>query len=175
MTSHQTNTWLIDSEPWKNEPDDAVFEAHGLKCQISRISWSGHLCGYVGLPESHPWFGKEYSDSVKASRELIERQIDIDKVGAINVLCASTKGDDLAEACDIVSLVDVHGGLTYSQEGHGDLFGLWVFGFDCAHADDLLPVMAENGGAFDGSVYRDFEYVKRETEQLARQLAAVAA
>lgn len=164
----------MNYEPWKNEPDDAVFEAHGLKCQIRRVSWSGHLCGYVGLPESHPWFGKQYGDSVKASRELIERPIDIDKVGAINVLCASTKGDDIAEACDIVLLVDVHGGLTYSAEGGGELSGLWVFGFDCAHSGDLCPVTAEKYGSSVADVYRDFEYVKRETESLARQLAAVA-
>ncbi|WP_431068174.1 hypothetical protein [Ralstonia holmesii] len=162
-------------EPWKTEPNEETFEASGLKCQVRRMPRSGHLCGYVGVPDSHPWFRKGYSDSVVAPRELIERPIDVDKVGAINVFCAAFKGVDFAEACEIVLLVDAHGGLTYSEEGNGELAGLWVFGFDCAHAGDLCPLSAERYGSCDGDVYRDFAYVKAETVSLARQLAAVAA
>jgi len=120
---------------WKSEPDEESFESHGLKCQIKRIPILGHLCGYVGVPDSHPWFNNDYGD---------------------------------------VDDVDVHGGLTFSEHGHGDLFGLWVFGFDCAHSGDLLPDTFERYGyCTPGDQYRDFEYVKRETESLARQLAAV--
>lgn len=98
--------------------------------------------------------------------------MDIDKVGAINLFCANTPSE---EATSIVLLIDVHGGLTYSEQGVGELEGLWVFGFDCAHAGDLCPVTAEKYGDRGHETYRDFEYVKRETESLARQLAAVKA
>jgi hypothetical protein len=120
---------------WENEPDEAIFESDGFKCRIKRVPGMGHLCGYVGVPESHPWFNKNYDD---------------------------------------VDDIYVHGGLTYSEHGHSDLFGLWVFGFDCAHSGDLIPdSVMRYGICGQHDTYRDFEYVKRETESLARQLAAV--
>lgn len=36
-------------------------EATGLECRIWKQKY-GHLCGYVGLPEGHPLFGKNYDD-----------------------------------------------------------------------------------------------------------------
>jgi hypothetical protein len=158
-------------QTWKDEPSHEDFEAHGLKCRIRRVSWSGHLCGYVGVPKTHPWFGKGYDADVPASRALLERPIDVDKIGAINLLCA---GEPTEEATRIVLLIDVHGGLTYADEGVEHLEGLWVFGFDCAHSGDLCPVTAEKYGAHPFDVYRDFGYVKRETESLAAQLKAIA-
>lgn len=168
-------TTIKDGGPWANEPDNATFDAHGFKCEIRRVKSSGHLCGYVGVPNSHPWYGKQYNDRVKPPRDLIERPIDIDKIGAFNLFCASVIGDDIRESCEIVLLVDVHGGLTYSQQGDADLEGLWVFGFDCAHAGDLCPVTADRFGSCGDETYRDFAYVKSETESMARQLAAIAA
>lgn len=161
----------MNENAWEDEPDQEDFESHGLKCQIRRVSWSGHLCGYVGVPKSHPWFGKSYNDDVPSTRALLEREIDIDKIGVINLLCADTPTED---ATRIVLLIDVHGGLTYSESGGEHLEGLWVFGFDCAHAGDLSPVTAEKYGSHMGETYRDFNYVKAETESLARQLAAIA-
>ena len=48
---------------WLNEPDKAnwIDEATGLDCMIHR-GQSGALCGYVGVPESHPSFEKDYHD-----------------------------------------------------------------------------------------------------------------
>jgi hypothetical protein len=155
---------------WKTEPNEASFESHGLKCAIKRVSHSGHLCGYVGVPDSHPWFGKSYRDDVPATRAQLERPIDIDKIGAINLLCAD---EPTTDATPIVLLIDAHGGLTYSENGGGELSGLWVFGFDCAHSGDLCPVTAEKYGAHSFDVYRDFEYVTREVHSLAKQLSEV--
>ena len=42
-------------KPWEQEPDLVRFEAHGLECLILRVKGGGHLCGYVQLPEGHPW------------------------------------------------------------------------------------------------------------------------
>jgi len=162
---------MNNEKPWENEPNQLDFESFGLKCQVRRVPWSGHLCGYVGIPESHPWFGKEYGDDVPATQAQLERPIDVDKIGAINLLCADHPTE---EATRIVLLIDVHGGLTYSRKGVEHLEGLWVFGFDCGHAGDLCPESADKYGAHFGDVYRDFGYVKSETESLARQLAAIA-
>jgi len=84
-----------------------------------------------------------------------------------------------------------HGGLTYA-EGHlprEPPDGLWWFGFDCAHAWDLVPALAASmaeahartlarfpggeeviEGMIPGMVYRDLAYVRGECEQLATYL-----
>ena len=160
-------------QPWENEPNEAVFEASGLKCKIHRVMRSGHLCGYVGVPASHPWFGKQYSDSVLAPAGALERSIDVDRISVIALFCAA--GQDHEEGHHRIELlVDVHGGLTWSDAGDDELEGLWVFGFDCAHAGDLCPEAAKRYSSFDG-IYRDFDYVKAESESLARQLASIGA
>jgi hypothetical protein len=43
---------------WDNEPDRVEFESLGLPCLIVRNPF-GALCGYVGVPEGHPWYYKD--------------------------------------------------------------------------------------------------------------------
>lgn len=81
----------------------------------------------------------------------------------------------------------VHGGLTWGDDHapDSDIVGLWWFGFDCAHAGDLMPyrgmpderailglysAFAETANSPD--VYRDAAYVREQTQQLADQLSA---
>ena len=52
-------------EPWTQEPDYAEFTLNGFTCVIRRPYYEGHLCGYVGLPEGHKFFGKDY-DAIEA-------------------------------------------------------------------------------------------------------------
>lgn len=51
--------------PWQNEPDKVVWvdPLTDLDCMIIR-NQSGVLCGYVGVPEAHPWHGIHYSGCV---------------------------------------------------------------------------------------------------------------
>jgi hypothetical protein len=48
--------------PWSTEPNEKhwVDPATGLHCLIKRHPDSLHLCGYVGVPSSHPAFGHDY-------------------------------------------------------------------------------------------------------------------
>lgn len=76
--------------------------------------------------------------------------------------------------------VEVHGGLTYARycedvichvtdEAEDKTY--WL-GFDCAHYGDLVPHMAifvPESSRFEQ--YKDIDYVKHETEQLAKQLS----
>lgn len=39
---------------WDYEPNELAFESSGLPCKILR-GHHGALCGYVRLPERHPW------------------------------------------------------------------------------------------------------------------------
>jgi hypothetical protein len=78
--------------------------------------------------------------------------------------------------------VSCHGGLTYAEACHGDIChkaapgepdNVWWFGFDCAHAFDLVPAVHACFPMPVPVTYRDLAYVKEEVEDLAGQLAAL--
>ena len=158
--------------PWQDEPDKEQWPdpATGFACLLKRNP-SGALCGYVGVPQGHPWHGSGYSPGY--DDELNERE--------------------LPPALKLLHNVSVHGGLTYAdacQEGDdgetichvaapGEPEPLWWFGFDCAHAWDLSPARAyrEMLGGFMTSrdeTYRTADYVKAECASLAASAAAAA-
>ena len=133
--------------PWENEPDHAewIQEPSGYKCRIVRNKTTGTLCGYVGIPKEHRFWGASYED------------------------------DELRDIGD-----NVHGGVTYSQEGDDEW---WYFGFDTAHIDDFAPKMVELilerrqelGGRFsftDCTKYKTWEYVEDQIYWLGKRLWA---
>src|SRR5579884_1161092 len=95
-TTIDKSTW--GPGPWQDEPDKEQWtdEATGYACLIKRNP-VGALCGYVGVPEGHPWHGSGYSPGYSAENE-----------------------DELSAALKLLDEVEVHGGLTYAdscQEG----------------------------------------------------------
>lgn len=78
--------------------------------------------------------------------------------------------------------VDVHGGLTYADKCRGHIChvpepgmpdDVWWLGFDTAHSGDLSPSEYLNFGEDDGTTYKNVEYARNETAQLAEQLEAM--
>lgn len=142
--------------PWLTEPEREEFEHCGFKCLILRHEHIGHLCGYVGLPESHPWFGVGYNQCF---------------LGCKSEDCTWEKHHPSPE-----KMINVHGGLTFSQMGEGKYpEGYRWFGFDCAHCYDYCPGMDELltrfGSSYDmGGVYRDIDYVRNEIKRMAEQM-----
>lgn len=70
--------------------------------------------------------------------------------------------------CDHLG-IQVHGGITFSMKKDGG----HVFGFDCAHSGDLIPVVEMKKimlGIDSYGTYRNIEYVKNECKELAKQL-----
>jgi hypothetical protein len=148
--------------PWQNEPDKVQWcdEATGLPCLAVRAR--SHWCGYVGVSPGHPAYEKDYDDVY-----------------------------DLSGDWDSENYLSVHGGLTFA--GHcahgpeetsichvpdpGEPDNVWWLGFDCAHSGDLSPAhirMYEKAGlGIGGEEYRDLDYVRAETTQLAGQLASL--
>lgn len=57
--------------------------------------------------------------------------------------------------------VDVHGGLTFSEKGK--------FGFDCAHAGDLIPKLNHLANNYSGDIYKGMGFVVGELIKLAKQ------
>lgn len=136
---------------WDSEPDKLQFSdpATGLPCLIVRAH-SGSLCGYVGVVEGHPAFGKDYE------------KVDVDVHGGLTYsgFCQHTS-DERTGVCHV--------------PGTGDPEQVWWLGFDCAHYGDLPPAYSY----FEGVVrtpdeeYRDVDYVRRQCAQLANQLSGM--
>lgn len=177
-TSIDKSDW--GAGPWQSEPDFKQWTdaATGYECVLARGP-GGHLCGYVGIPAGHPWHSKDYNATVDVPDSVRDRPIDIDKIGVINLFCATVKGDDIAAGrLDIVLAIDVHGGLTYARDKApgAEKDGRWWFGFDCAHSGDLTPGSNAKLPAYlrdaRDDVYREAAYVEAECASLAKQLAA---
>lgn len=108
------STWGPGS--WHDEPDKAQWtdEATGLPCLIVR-NHSGSLCGYVGVPETHPWHGKGYSDEVPLPPDWNERKYDEVRTPIVALVCASKHSEGLI---GIDLALDVHGGCTFAGGCH---------------------------------------------------------
>lgn len=152
----------------KTEEDYYFFRHKKFPCVIKRVQHSGHLCGYVGVKADHPLYKKQYHDYVISDN--------VDNVAFngnyIALLCNSFNPDRKDNEISLDLLMVVHGGLTWSEDfapGPGDdkteLPDTWWFGFDCAHSGDFCPK-----SPYDGGVYRDVTYVKKEIYSLVHQL-----
>jgi hypothetical protein len=148
----------------------AKLSAVVLRVNTDSISRpGGHRCGYVGVPESHPCYGKSYFEQLDIISKEQVKNTTLGNKSPILLLTASvnSNGDDeIRRSLDI--LIDVHGGLTYSSKKENSDYPvkstekIWWFGFDCAHHRD-----DEDGG-------RSLQYCIAECESLATQLAALS-
>ena len=121
---------------------------------------------------------------------LASGDIPTENLSPIVVLCEAVRlRDDDDGTIALAALLTVHGGLTYSEKCQGEIChvpaagepaDVWWLGFDCSHAWDLSPggraalrrldpELAEYDSIHE--IYRTLDYVKRETELLAQQLA----
>ena len=142
--------------PWQDEPDKEQWpdETTGLACLIKRNHF-GALCGYVGIPEGHPWHGKDYDE------------IGADVHGGLTYADSCEEGPEDRTICHVPA--------------PGEPEPLWWLGFDCHHAWDIAPGMdalqREHGHApirFGDMSYRPIGYVKAECASLAAQAAEAA-
>ena len=130
---------------FENEPDIVKGYHCGIAYRIMRHPEMGHLCGYIKLPQGHPWLKgalKKRWGKKRFSKKYEQRHVGYD-FGPIQNL-------------------SVHGGVTFFgriSRGRGH----WV-GFDCAHYDDFVPSMGFKG------TYRDIEYVLAELRGLVSQM-----
>ena len=139
--------WLAG--PWQEEPDKAQWiTAAGLDGLIVRGPM-GALCGYVGVPPSHPAFKVDFET------------VDVAVHGGLTFANMCVKTDD-----------EGHGIChTESEAAHPVV---WWLGFDCGHAFDVCPQLTRLCREFGDlkGTYRDFPYVLEQVEQLAAQLVA---
>lgn len=180
---------------WKDEPDKLqwIDEKTGLDCLIVRNPNALNLCGYVGVPKTHPLYKKGYSDCflpsakkrgfrkgddkpiAKGLPKMPKRILDRIKE---KMVCNDSYCDHTPD-----SVLDVHGGITFSDICQKDEDGIchiaelganepvWWFGFDCAHAGDFIPGFEKLNISFmKNEIYKNIKYVIDQTEKLAKQL-----
>ena len=151
--------------PWMTEPDAVEWMHAGYACRILRHPVWGHLCGYVGVERTHPYYGRA------------PRDVDLEAHHDVNYAAKGKRG--------VVCHVPATG-------TSGDC-ALWWFGFDCGHSFDLAPgrrahereeakrspalaKLEERAQQLDRECpglaprYRPLAYVQRQTENLAEQL-----
>lgn len=139
IPSVDRSTWGMG--PWDNEPDQVEWESSGLTCILRRASSLGHWCGYVSVPRSHAFFGKN--------------EYDLFDLGAhLSVHGGITYAED-TRPCGMT--------LTATKTTEA----LWWFGFDCAHGSDLCP----GSRYTTEGTYRDLEFAFTGTVSLAEQIA----
>lgn len=145
----------------------------------------GYRCGYVGVPKSHPLYGKSCDDYLDIKKADIDgREIS----GVFPFLIALMDEDDRVR---IDAYFYCHGGITFANGGKNSNYpidsDLWWFGFDCGHCGDgreldfagirfpkyrntiLRQLEVEKAFEFEDPV-RTEEYVAEECKKLAEQL-----
>ena len=159
-TSVDKSEW--ERGEWDNEPDKRQWTSRRTRmpCLIVRAP-SGHLCGYVGLTEGHPYFNKSPFDY----------SMDVSVHGGLT----------FAAFCDPHPEAEIRG--ICHIPGPGEPDRVWWLGFDAGHLayDDYCPGLdhtmrrlgVKSSVAREGR-YRNFAYMTGEVESLARQLRAIA-
>lgn len=149
--------------PWVREPDKVqwIDPTTGLDCLILR-NRMGALCGYVGVAFGHPFFGRDYGEcslAQKCDEEYCDHSIDsrLSVHGGITFTDFCAKSEEPENICHVPA------------PGRPD--EVWWFGFDTAHAWDLVIGMSMPSFN-DGTTYKDVAYVVNEIEELAVQLKA---
>lgn len=148
---------------WQQEPDKKQWkdEATGFPCLIVRNHF-GALCGYVGVPEGHKFFGKNYN-------EVHDNQ-NIEVHGGLT----------FADKCQKYENQET--GICHIDPTNANV---WWLGFDCAHLYDYVPGIATTLRDFknmrdnnpyqdEHTTYKNFEYVTNQVQQLAKQLKEAA-
>jgi len=167
----RTYEWIDKSDwgdgPWNAEPDKVqwIDEGTDLDCLAVRGPM-GCWCGYVGLPPSHPWHGREYRD--------VEDEIEVHG------------GLTFSDRC-MEGLPENQGVCHVPEPGRPA--DVWWLGFDCGHAFDLSPGLEARMRSLRvdaiaqahqrlveagfGETYKPLAYVQAEIRELAHQLAEV--
>jgi hypothetical protein len=132
-----------------------------------------YRCGYVGVPSTHLCYGIGYFDSADFIKQSQVDHVTIGKKSpmlAVTAFCRSDAEGKVRRSLDI--LIDVHGGLTYSN-GNGKYpveSDLWWFGFDCMHKGDRKIATDPRWLNHPDDIVRELPYIEAECESLSAQL-----
>lgn len=187
--------------PWQSEPDKKQWldPETGLPCLIVRGP-HGALCGYVGVPRSHPYYGKHYDHE--------DVSVEVHWGLTFANLCAPAptpeswerfkergrraqkeakgypNGDSARFLRERILELENYGAYVVWSEAAkvchrvepGEDDDVWWLGFDCAHSGDHCPKFAGilPRSLTSGETYKDQAYVEAECRKLAKQLKDAA-
>lgn len=185
--------------PWTSEPDKVQFTVGGMAALVVRNQF-GALCGYVGVPREHPWFGLNYSDcTLPTATEKNWRKIKAEGkhfIAGMSLMKHSRKpeqsplfkgyyqrhrhrkgcGEDYC-AHSVERLLNAHGGITFAgpcHEGNEEdticHIGAPVWWFGFDTAHWDDYIPGMPLGVGRHGTYRDMAYVRTEIASLAEQL-----
>lgn len=134
---------------WMHEPDFCGWHRSGLVCLAIRDMSLGVWKGFVGVGPTHPYFAK--------------------------------KIEPLLQETSIIDIfLSVHGGIS-SAGGLPARYkeisqGLWWLGIETSHGGDLMPLLKNDPDMdkmLSGQTYKDFAFIRRETNKLASYLSRI--
>lgn len=128
------------SGEWDSEPDRVDFIHAGFSCLLHRNEM-GAWCGYVGVTETHPAFGKDYD------------AVDVEAHGGLTY----------ARAC--------RGSICHvPQPGMADKVWWLGFDLIHSGDTAPGMLRFHRASGFIDETYRNLPYARRQTERLAKQL-----
>lgn len=157
-------------------PKELDYYVEGdFPCSIWRNKM-GVLCGYIGVPRGHPWYGEEYSEinaHVHGGITYTEHEL----YGHPNTV--TRLQDRVEHASDGVMRDFYQRHLDRELDHQGDSrefphvtgLDIWWLGFDCGHAYDYIPALSMIPNITTKECFRDEEYVRKEITSLVSQAA----
>jgi len=169
--------------PMSDSREVAFFVLGDFACSIW-LTGMGTLCGYIGVPPSHPWYGVWYND------------IQCDVHGGLTYSAWETHGlsskvcidgeeryptkEEYANSRSPLDEGSIWNRMTFPKIDepkeepypHDTGMDLYWIGFDCAHAMDIIPGI-DGSLSRNGSTYKDEEYVRNEIAGMVSQAAEV--
>lgn len=184
---YQIGEWYVK---WKNQLVDYENRTHRLG--YAKEDLKTIICGedYEDLEDEYdpnfniskkPWETEpdflEFIDESTGYRCFIQRHPELKHLCGYVELPKEHKlyGKDNMDNEEIFNEIDVHGGVTYTNEIRFKQQNYtidYVVGFDCAHAGDYSPFFLPWGmnKIIWNDTYKDIEYVTNECKKLAKKL-----
>jgi hypothetical protein len=131
---------------WSSEPDVSRWFMHGMPCLAIRDMSIGTWKGFVGIDISHPFHAQDVPD-------------------LLNINAA------------IEIFLSVHGGICTSgalpAKYNEFNQNFWWIGIDTSHGGDFLPFLAGETNIQGNQSYKDFKFIRTETNKLAKHLLRI--
>lgn len=170
---------------------ESEFTYRGYKC-VTTFTDMGYRCGYVGIPEGHPLYGKQIASQLKITLAELCNDESMNQIGNRGVWTLFGLPDDEEDRVSLGSYFAVHGGISFADGGkdshHPIDSDLWWFGFDCGHCGDcpdydlleklwggniMVQHRMEDKYIYETYPVRTLNYVQQECRNLVDQIISL--
>lgn len=170
---------------------ESEFEYKKYRC-VTTFTDMGHRCGYVGVPEGHPLYGKQINSQLKVTLTELCNDEEMGQVGKRGVWTLLGLPDNEDDQVNIGSYFSVHGGITYADGGKNSHHPIdsdyWWLGFDCGHYGDcpdydlleklwgdniIVQHRIQDRDIYEEYEVRTLEYVQQECRNLVDQIISL--